>query len=341
MDRYQTFSPRHMGSFSERLAELYMELGLYLEDEKAEGRTLRHCKVFLSDIRNQLPQLQASSLYRHCLSATALSVIGQPPLSGAKITLLVKTSDEPERTQLLSLRLSAEEAKGLDAYGQTLLLFQRYLQYAEERDLTLRTHLMRTWIYVSDIDSNYAGMVKARNEVFALHGLTPETHFVASTGIGGDAEAPEAKVAIDFLTYPDVSERDKLYLQAPTHLNPTHEYGVAFERATRLSLPGKQVFYVSGTASIDHRGRVVYEGDVARQTARLLENIGELLKAGGATMVDVKYFIVYLRDLSDNDVVNLLMEQAFPGVPRVMTLAKVCRPKWLVEMECVAEKYEE
>ena len=33
-------------------------------------------------------------------------------------------------------------------------------------------------------------------------------------------------------------------------------------------------------------GDVVYEGDIVRQTGRLLENIGALLKDGDATMND-------------------------------------------------------
>ena len=31
-------------------------------------------------------------------------------------------------------------------------------------------------------------------------------------------------------------KKDKKYLQALEHLNPAHEYGVAFERGTRLTL---------------------------------------------------------------------------------------------------------
>ena len=46
---------------------------------------------------------------------------------------------------------------------------------------------------------------------------------------------------------------DRLYLKALDHLNPTHEYGVAFERGTRVSLPGKYQYFISGTASINNQ----------------------------------------------------------------------------------------
>ena len=79
-------------------------------------------------------------------------------------------------------------------------------------------------------------------------------------------------------------------------------------------------------------------GHVEKQTERLLENISALLADGGATMQDVKYFIIYLRDLADAPVVERYMSEAYPTVPRIITHAKVCRPAWLVEMECIAER---
>ena len=45
-----------------------------------------------------------------------------------------------------------------------------------------------------------------------------------------------------------------------------------------FSLPGKKIYYISGTASIDKYGHVLYLGDLEKQTNRLLENIEALLK---------------------------------------------------------------
>ena len=145
-------------------------------------------------------------------------------------------------------------------------------------------------------------------------------------------------VAIDFLTAPQVQPDDLLFLKALDHLNPTHEYGVAFERGVRVALPQKYEYFISGTASIDCHGEVINVGDVTKQAERLLENIEALLADGGATMDDVKYFIIYLRDLADASAIEAYMQQVYPQVPRIITHAKVCRPAWLVEMECIAEK---
>ena len=337
MDHYEILTDGGQGLFFERLEELYGRTANYLHDEAEEDRQLRYVKVFLSDIANQEVELRRSSLMT-LIAPAAHTIIQQSPVGGAKIGLLLKTSSEDDGLTLQSLRLTDDEIANFGSYVQTVMLFEKYVALLQAEGLTLKNHCVRTWLYVRDIDTNYDGVVKARNDIFRQHGLTVDTHFIASTGIGGRAMGKNVCVAIDFLTAPGIQPDDILYLKALDHLNPTHEYGVAFERGVRIALPGKYEYFISGTASINHRGEVVNVGHVTRQTERLLENIRALLADGGATMDDVQYFIIYLRDLADTDVVESYMQQHFPNVPRIITYAKVCRPAWLVEMECVAMK---
>ena len=349
MDKYIILSPEAKGSFNDRLNFLYLKLGNFLDAEKLENRTLQYCKVFLSDSQNQIKEFEESLLYQEFLKGTNLTIVEQTPLNGSKASLLIKTTDDTTPILFHSLRLTEEEAKGKNSYEQTRLLFNKYLKTIEGTDMTMERNLVRTWIYVTNIDVNYQGVVEARNDIFDKEGLTADTHYIASTGIGGATPVRHAAVAIDFLTVPNIKEEDKKYLQALEHLNPTHEYGVAFERGTRLTLPThtlhpegsqqfKQQYFISGTASINKHGDVVYEGDIVRQTGRLLENIGALLKDGDATMNDIQYFIIYLRDISDYHTVEMLMNQFYPQIPHIIVEAKVCRPGWLIEMECIAEK---
>ena len=349
MDKYIILSPEAKGSFNDRLNFLYLKLGNILDTEKLENRTLQYCKVFLSDSQNQIKEFEESLLYQEFLKGTNLTIVEQTPLNGSKASLLIKTTDDTTPILFHSLRLTEEEAKGKDSYEQTHFLFNKYLKTIEGTDMTMERNLVRTWIYVTNIDVNYQGVVEARNDVFDQEGLTADTHYIASTGIGGATPVRHAAVAIDFLTVPNIKEEDKKYLQALEHLNPTHEYGVAFERGTRLTLPThtlhpegsqqfKQQYFISGTASINKHGDVVYEGDIVRQTGRLLENIGALLKDGDATMNNIRYFIIYLRDITDYHTVEILMNQFYPQIPHIIVEAKVCRPGWLIEMECIAEK---
>ena len=74
------------------------------------------------------------------------------------------------------------------------------------------------------------------------------------------------------------------------------------------------------------------------QAIRLLDNIEALLKDGEATLEDVNYFVIYLRDPSDYSIVDEYMQNRFPRTPRVIVYAKICRPEWLIEMECTATR---
>lgn len=337
MNQYQIFKTQQ-GSLEQQTADIRQQLNSWLYDNRLTADDLRYCKVFLSDILNQYDTLKASPFYRDRLAQRPCTIIEQAPADGSKIALLAEAGHNDDGFRFQSLRLSDGEAQGVSSYLQTLTLFERYIQSLKGTDMSIRDNLVRTWIYVADIDVNYDGVVRARNDVFRRYGFTAATHYVASTGIGGYSETRHATVAIDFLSLPGVEPSQLKYLQALDHLNPTHEYGVAFERDTRLTLPNREIYYISGTASIDKQGQVLYPGDVERQTARLLENIRALLADGGAQMSGIRYFVVYLRDFADRETVGRYLDSHHPGIPYVLLHAKVCRPQWLVEMECIAEK---
>ena len=331
MKRFDIIRPASGEAFSGALASLFDRMDRFFGAESAEGRHPVFVRFFLSDAQNQIAALRSALDAWPWAANLAVSLVEQPPLDGSRIAALVQTDSGKDASLFHSLRLTEEEAAGKDSYAQSRLLFRKYLDRIGPLGLEMKTHCVRTWIYVRDIDANYAGLVKARNDVFAEEGLTHDTHFIASTGIGGATEGRNAVVAIDFLTRPDIRESDKTYLKALSHLSPTHDYGVAFERGVRLS--DGQIF-ISGTASIDRRGEVVHEGDVVAQTGRLLENISELLREGGSSLDRVPYFVVYLRDISDYPVIDTYMQERFPAVPRIILEARVCRPSWLIEMEC-------
>jgi len=74
------------------------------------------------------------------------------------------------------------------------------------------------------------------------------------------------------------------------------------------------------------------------QTRRMWENVEKLLDEAGMTMDDAAQLIVYLRDTADYENVSRMFREKFPDIPTVFTLAPVCRPTWLIEMECIAIK---
>lgn len=297
-------------------------------------------RYFLSDATNQAVELPA-------VSSCATSVIQQPPLDGTKVgLLLVCQADGSFRDNGNGLwadsrgRIWAGDNDRSIAAASSETMTGDYLEWLadelKERGASLKDNCVRTWFFVRDVDCNYAGVVKGRNEVFGRHGLTADTHFIASTGIAGQCADTSRTVAFNAFADASLRPEQVTFLYGKTHLNPTYEYGVAFERATRVDYGDRRQIYISGTASIDNKGNIVAPGDITAQTDRMLENIGVLLAEGGCEWTDVAHMIVYLRDVADYDTVSRIFERRFPSVPKILVLAPVCRPGWLIETECMA-----
>ncbi len=341
MNQYHTLTASGELSWQEQLGQLHGQMTRLIDSMATKSYRLTFTKVFLSDATNQMASLMASRLYTDFIAPVEHSVIEQPPLAeGAKIALLVVGSDLAAPSVLHDTwRLSNEDvAVAKDSYSQTILLMERYIERLQRCGQNLADHCLRTWIYVRDIDNNYAGMVKARNDLFARHGLTTDTHFLVSTGIGGASSVPGALVSMDTLTTACGVPADVKYLEALDHLNRTHEYGVAFERGGWFTVGDDKFCLIAGTASINCRGQIINEGDVLSQAARVHENIGALLSDAALTLQDVCYYVVYVRDASDRTAVMNYLKTTCPHVPHIVVHAPVCRSGWLIEMECVARR---
>lgn len=301
-------------------------------------------RYFLSDPANQMLELPVR---RDC----AVSVVGQAPIGSvnAKVVLWLCLREGVETELSDGGMLSA-----LDQYGQrelwqgtrsmpgcdslvaTRKLLKDYAKDLEKNGCTLSKNCHRTWFFVRDIDTNYGGVVRGRNEVFADMGLSRDTHFIASTGIGGNGSRADETVLFDAYALQGVGLEKIRYLKGSSHLNPTAEYGVAFERGTSIELADRRRVFISGTASIDNKGQIVHGGDIERQTARMCENVEVLLGEAGCGREDIQSAIVYVRDPADAAVVESIISERYEGMPFVTVLAPVCRPGWLVEMEVMA-----
>ena len=178
--------------------------------------------------------------------------------------------------------------------------------------------------------------VRTWGENFIKEGLTQQTHYISSTGIQGVPANPKAIIQMDAYSILDISPNQQQYLYAASHLNPTYEYGVTFERGTKVKYGDRSHIFISGTASIDNKGNVVHVGDIVQQTLRMWDNVEALLSEGNATTNDIAQIIVYLRDIADYNTVQSMFDDKFPNTPIMITQAPVCRPTWLIEMECIA-----
>ena len=305
------------------------------------GMTPVFKRWLLSDPANQRPLLPE---HDNC----AVSLLGQSPLDGTKAALLVFLEQDADFTDRDGGLW--EDSRGHiwvgdgynvstgDSLSMTVAYLERLACELKMRGASLKDNCLRTWFFVRDIDNNYAGVVQGRNSVFAREGLTSDSHFIASTGIEGQCAEPKRLVAFNAFADTKVTPQQITYIYGKSHLNPTYEYGVAFERATAVDYADRRHVYISGTASIDNKGQIVAPGDIKAQAQRMLENISVLLEEGNCGWEDVAHMTVYLRDIADHAIISKMMEERYPGVPKVIVLAPVCRPGWLIETECMAIK---
>ena len=341
-------------TFELQLASLEAMYAAALGELRLGATTAVFRRVFLSDAANQDQALRLSSLgARDDANPIALSIIEQPPLPELKLALWayhVRDAASPDKqstghgialrrgacTHLFTTQLGAEESPARTSSEQTCETFDAYLRVLAEHHATLRDNVVRTWLYVQGIDQNYQGMVTARRELFERQGLTNATHFIASTGIEGRPFDHRRLVMLDAYAIAGLDSRQVRHLTATDHLGPTSEYGVTFERGTRIDHGDRGHVFISGTASIDHKGLTLHVGDLEGQTRRAFANVEALLRDAGARSPDVAQMLVYLRDPADRPFVARYLQQFYRDTPALILRAPVCRPSWLIEVECIA-----
>lgn len=314
-------------------------------------------RIFVSDVLNQCSAVGESALAGTRLEGpVAISMVQQPPLPGAKVALLAYHVDG--RRQITKRRLSANhiivEKNGLRHLWSTGLcagvddgrksealqtrhVFEDLIEMLATQVGTLRDNCVRTWIYLKDVDVFYQGMVDSRRELFTEHGMTKDTHYIASTGIEGACAHRFDVVAMDAYSILGLVPQQVSYLNDFDRLCATQAYNVTFERGTRIAYSDRAHLFISGTASIDRSGRILYPGDVLGQLDHALGNVEALLTSGSAGLADnMMYLVVYLRDAADFACVDRYLSTRLPDVPTMMVQGAVCRPGWLVEVEGVA-----
>lgn len=316
-----------------------------------DGKSAVLRRFFCADLPRNIQTLQAVPFSNPGDSdePCAVSWVGQAPAGPANVALWAYHVRDPGgelNKRLNGSTLTVERgalrhhwtpgitsANGSIASAQTRDIFDAYDRVLHEHGMSLDEHVLRTWLFLRDIDADYAEMTQARREHFARHGLTPRTHYIASTGIGDSSANPAARVAMDAYAIGELRAEQVSYIKALDHLSPTDAYGVTFERATAIAYQDRKHLFISGTASIDERGNLLHAGDVSRQLDRTLDNIDALLSESGATREHMCTLIAYVRNSCDEPVIRRGIRGRYGDTPLIVVTASVCRPDWLVEIE--------
>lgn len=348
-------APQGISNFYEQYQTLKEALLSFILERGKEQCKLIFQRVFFSDITNQSEIISEVDMLKDNEIESTIAWVQQPPLNHTKCTLYaylieseeemkVDTSKAPHHlkiekagyTHIWSGKLTSD--KNGSSYDQTENIFAEYHRFLESEGFQFAEMCHRTWLYVRDVDTNYQGVVEGRNDYFDTIGLVPSNHFVTSTGIEGRDLDVKKNVLMDAYAVKGLEKSQIKYIHALSHLNPTHEYGVRFERGTAIDFGDRRHIYISGTASIDNKGQIVHPNQIILQADRAMENIRALLKEVEATPKNIMQMIIYLRDVADYSIVERYYNEQYPNTPKVIVLAPVCRPGWLIEIECIAIK---
>ena len=98
------------------------------------------------------------------------------------------------------------------------------------------------------------------------------------------------------------------------------------------------LIFVSGQIPLDPRTQQMVDGDVARQTERVLENLKGIVEGAGSSLDRVLKTTVYLKDLADFAAMNEVYGRYFSSSPPARATVEVARlPKDAhVEIDLIA-----
>ena len=97
--------------------------------------------------------------------------------------------------------------------------------------------------------------------------------------------------------------------------------------------------YVSGTASFNEKGEFVGEGDTYQQTQKALKNVLAVVESAGGTVEDIVKVNIYLKSISDYQVMNQVYKDFFGKVSmpaRITIEANLAHGHFLVEIDAEA-----
>jgi reactive intermediate/imine deaminase len=112
-----------------------------------------------------------------------------------------------------------------------------------------------------------------------------------------------------------------------------------YSHAVRIDMDGGTLLFVSGQVAFDPKGNWVGEGDMARQTEQVFENLKAILEANNASFANVVKISTFLTDMSQVEGMRDVRVRYLPDSPPASTTVQVAalfRPEALIEVEVVA-----
>jgi reactive intermediate/imine deaminase len=115
--------------------------------------------------------------------------------------------------------------------------------------------------------------------------------------------------------------------------------GGNYSHAVRIDTGDGALLFVSGQVAFDPDGNLVGEGDMARQTEQVFENLRAILEANGGSFRDVVKISTFMTDiarLGEMRDVRLRYVADPPPASTTVEVSALFRPEALIEIDVVA-----
>ena len=122
---------------------------------------------------------------------------------------------------------------------------------------------------------------------------------------------------------------------------PTLMKPVGYSHVARIT--GGTLVYIAGQVSADASGQLVGEGNLEAQAEQVFKNLRAAVEAAGGSMADLVKINIYLVAEVDGSEVPKLravrdryVNVEKPPASTLVTVTRLARPGWLIEIEAVA-----
>jgi chorismate lyase/3-hydroxybenzoate synthase len=207
-------------------------------------------------------------------------------------------------------------------------------------------HLWRAWNYLADINAECDGPERyrqfniGRQDAFLASGRLARGQVPAACALG----TTRGPLTIAFMAGRTASTPIENPRQVSAYDYPA-DYGPrspTFSRAAFAHLPGQELLFISGTASIVGH-RTLHVGDVEGQARETVANIAALIESANRQTLSTPYTLpelryrAYLRRADDYPRVQAVLEELLgAGTSVIYVQADICRADLLVEIEAMA-----
>jgi reactive intermediate/imine deaminase len=115
--------------------------------------------------------------------------------------------------------------------------------------------------------------------------------------------------------------------------------GGNYSHAVRIDTGDGTLLFVAGQVAFDRDGNLVGEGDMARQTEQVFENLRAILEANGGSFGNVVKITTFMTDIGRLAEMAEVRRRYLADPPPASTTVEVAalfRPEALIEVEIVA-----